>query len=49
MLSLFERLGRMTVDRRAGTVWEIEVELPLGEGGELREALRAAASGDVTG
>lgn len=47
MLALFGRLGKMEVRHDAGTTLRIDVCLDC-EGGALREALRAAASGDVS-
>ncbi len=46
MLALFERLGKMEVHREDGTVIGLNVCLAT-DGDALREALRAAARGDV--
>ncbi len=47
MLALFGRLGRMEVRHDAGTSIRIDVCLDC-EGDSLRQALRAAAAGDVS-
>jgi RimJ/RimL family protein N-acetyltransferase len=47
MLALFARLGRMEVRHDAGTTTRLSVSLEVARPGELRDALRAAASGDV--
>jgi GNAT superfamily N-acetyltransferase len=48
MLTLFERLGEVTVTRRDGPTLEIDVELPL-EIPTLEHTLREAAAGRVRG
>ena len=48
MLHRFERIGAVRVTSRHGETLEVEVELPF-ETGAPREALRAAAGGDVRG
>jgi GNAT superfamily N-acetyltransferase len=48
MLRLFERTGSVRVTGRYGGTLELEVELPF-ETGAPREALRAAAAGEVQG
>jgi GNAT superfamily N-acetyltransferase len=45
MLHLFERLGELRIVHADGGEYEIDVSLPLG--GELEEALRAAAASEV--
>jgi GNAT superfamily N-acetyltransferase len=45
MLHLFERLGELWVQRADRDAFEIDVSLPLG--GELQQALRAAAAREV--
>jgi GNAT superfamily N-acetyltransferase len=45
MLHLFERLGELEIERAESGTYLIEVSLPLG--GELQEALRAAAAREV--
>jgi GNAT superfamily N-acetyltransferase len=47
MLALFSRLGRMRVTRDGSETLEIDVELPASDRTVLRDALRAAACGDV--
>jgi len=47
MLALFEELGRTRVRRAGDAQLELDVELATAEGGRLRQALRAAASGLV--
>lgn len=49
MLGLFARLGRMEVRHDSGTTVRLNVRLRADARGELHEALRAAASGDVSG
>ncbi len=46
MLSLFNRLGEVTVTRRDGPTLEIDVELPV-EYSTLEQTLREAAAGHV--
>jgi GNAT superfamily N-acetyltransferase len=46
MLTLFERLGQITVTRRDGPTLEIDVELPV-EYSTLEHTLREAAAGHV--
>lgn len=48
MLALFARLGRMEVRHDSGTTVRLNVCLRADCPGELHEALRAAASGDVS-
>ena len=47
MLALFSRLGSMEVTRDGSSTLEIDVELPASDRTVLRDALRAAACGDV--
>jgi GNAT superfamily N-acetyltransferase len=47
MLALFARLGRMEVRHDSGSVTRLTVRLEVGKPAALRDALRAAASGEV--
>ncbi len=49
MLALFARLGRMEVRHDSGTTTRLTVHLPADGTAGLREALRAAATGEVRG